>query len=227
MEIILKEDIIGLGFKNDIVKVKNGYANNYLVPTGKAAYATESAKKVLAEDLRQKAHKLAKIKEEAEALAAKINAVPALVIPMKVSTTGTIYGSVTNVQIAEGLAAAGVEVDRKKIVVGEVKAIGSYTASVKLHKEVTATVDFTVINDSEPEAPAEEETPAEVKAPAAEEAPVVEEAAPVEEAPAEEPAAEETPVEEAPAEEPVAEKAAPAEEAPAEEAAAEETPAEE
>ena len=106
MEIILKEDIIGLGFKNDIVKVKNGYANNYLVPTGKAAYATESAKKVLAEDLRQKAHKLAKIKEEAEALAAKINAVPALVIPMKVSTTGTIYGSVTNVQIAEGLAAA-------------------------------------------------------------------------------------------------------------------------
>ena len=226
MEIILKEDIIGLGFKNDIVKVKNGYANNYLVPTGKAAYATESAKKVLAEDLRQKAHKLAKIKEEAEALAAKINAVPALVIPMKVSTTGTIYGSVTNVQIAEGLAAAGVEVDRKKIVVGEVKAIGSYTASVKLHKEVTATVDFTVINDSEPEAPAEEETPAEVKAPAAE-APVVEEAAPVEEAPAEEPAAEETPVEEAPAEEPVAEEAAPAEEAPAEEAAAEETPAEE
>ena len=221
MEIILKEDIIGLGFKNDIVKVKNGYANNYLVPTGKAAYATESAKKVLAEDLRQKAHKLAKIKEEAEALAAKINAVPALVIPMKVSTTGTIYGSVTNVQIAEGLAAAGVEVDRKKIVVGEVKAIGSYTASVKLHKEVTATVDFTVINDSEPEAPAEEETPAEVKAP------VVEEAAPVEEAPAEEPAAEETPVEEAPAEEPVAEEAAPAEEAPAEEAAAEETPAEE
>ncbi len=221
MEIILKEDIIGLGFKNDIVKVKNGYANNYLVPTGKAAYATESAKKVLAEDLRQKAHKLAKIKEEAEALAAKINAVPALVIPMKVSTTGTIYGSVTNVQIAEGLAAAGVEVDRKKIVVGEVKAIGSYTASVKLHKEVTATVDFTVINDSEPEAPAEEETPAEV------ETPVAEEAAPVEEAPAEEPAAEETPVEEAPAEEPVAEEAAPAEEAPAEEAAAEETPAEE
>ncbi len=227
MEIILKEDIIGLGFKNDIVKVKNGYANNYLVPTGKAAYATESAKKVLAEDLRQKAHKLAKIKEEAEALAAKINAVPALVIPMKVSTTGTIYGSVTNVQIAEGLAAAGVEVDRKKIVVGEVKAIGSYTASVKLHKEVTATVDFTVINDSEPEAPAEEETPAEVKAPAAEEAPVVEEAAPVEEAPAEEPAAEKTTVEEAPVEEPVAEEAAPAEEAPAEEAAAEETPAEE
>ena len=202
MEIILKEDIIGLGFKNDIVKVKNGYANNYLVPTGKAAYATESAKKVLAEDLRQKAHKLAKIKEEAEALAAKINAVPALIIPMKVSTTGTIYGSVTNVQIAEGLAAAGVEVDRKKIVVGEVKAVGSYTASVKLHKEVTATVEFTVVNDAEPEAPAEEEVPAVEEAPAVKEAPAVEEAPAAEEAaPVEEPAAEEAPAEETPAEE--------------------------
>jgi len=206
MEIILKEDIIGLGFKNDIVKVKNGYANNYLVPTGKAAYATESAKKVLAEDLRQKAHKLAKIKEEAEALAAKINAVPALVIPMKVSTTGTIYGSVTNVQIAEGLAAAGVEVDRKKIVVGEVKAVGSYTASVKLHKEVTATVEFTVVNDAEPEAPAEEEVPAVEEAPAVEETPAVEEAPAAEEAaPVEEPAAEEAPAEETPAEETPAE----------------------
>lgn len=145
MEIILKEDIIGLGFKNDIVTVKNGYANNYLVPMGKAIPASESAKKVLAEDLRQKAHKLAKIKEEAEALAAKINAVPALVIPMKVSATGTIYGSVTNVQIAEGLAANGVEVDRKKIVLSDVKAVGTYSAVVKLHKEVSATVNFEVV----------------------------------------------------------------------------------
>lgn len=193
MEIILREDIIGLGFKNDIVNVKNGYANNYLVPTGKAVYATESAKKVLAEDLRQKAHKLAKIKEEAEALAAKINAVPTLTIPMKVSATGTIYGSVTNVQIAEGLAAQGIEIDRKKIVVGEVKAVGSYSASVKLHKEVTATVNFNVINDSEE--------------------------APVEEAPAEEAAAP-APVEEAPVEETPAETEAQAEEAQAEEEAA-------
>ena len=188
MEIILKEDIIGLGFKNDIVNVKNGYANNYLVPTGKAAYATENAKKQLAEDLRQKAHKLAKIKEEAEALAAKINAVPALTIPMKVSSTGTIYGSVTNVQIAEGLAAQGIEVDRKKIIVSDVKAVGNYTASVKLHKEVTATVEFNVISEGGEE-PVEEETP------------VVEAAAPV---------VEEAPVEEAPA---VEEEAAPAEEA--------------
>ena len=152
MEIILKEDIIGLGFKNDIVTVKDGYANNYLVPMGKAIPASESAKKVLAEDLRQKAHKLAKIKEEAEALAAKINAVPVLVIPMKVSATGTIYGSVTNVQIAEGLAANGVEVDRKKIVLSDVKAVGTYSAVVKLHKEVSATVNFEVVAESASEA---------------------------------------------------------------------------
>ena len=210
MEIILKEDIIGLGFKNDIVNVKNGYANNYLVPTGKAEYATESAKKQLAEDLRQKAHKLAKIKEEAEALAAKINAVPALTIPMKVSSTGTIYGSVTNVQIAEGLAAQGIEVDRKKIIVSDVKAVGNYTASVKLHKEVTATVEFNVI--SEGGEPVEEEAPVEETAVAvAEEAPIEEPAAPAaEEAPVEEPAA---PVaEEVPAEEPAAEEETPAEE---------------
>ena len=220
MEIILKEDIIGLGFKNDIVNVKNGYANNYLVPTGKAAYATENAKKQLAEDLRQKAHKLAKIKEEAEALAAKINAVPALTIPMKVSSTGTIYGSVTNVQIAEGLAAQGIEVDRKKIIVSDVKAVGNYTASVKLHKEVTATVEFNVISEGGEE-PVEEETPVVEAA-----APVVEEA-PVEEAPAVEeeaaPAEEEAPaVEEEAA--PAAEEEAPADEeeaAPAEEAAEE------
>lgn len=194
MEIILKEDIIGLGFKNDIVNVKNGYANNYLVPTGKAAYATESAKKVLAEDLRQKAHKLAKIKEEAEALAAKINAVPALTIPMKVSSTGTIYGSVTNVQIAEGLAAQGIEVDRKKIVVSDVKAVGNYTASVKLHKEVTATVEFNVISEGGEELAEEEAPVVEAAAPVVEEAPAVEE----EVAPAEEetPATEEAPAEE-------------------------------
>lgn len=200
MEIILKEDIIGLGFKNDIVKVKNGYANNYLLPTGKAVIASESAKKVLAENLKQQAHKLQKIKEAAEALGARINSVEKLVIPMKVSATGTIYGSVTNVQIADGLREKGIEVDRKKIVVGEVKSVGSYQAHVHLHKEVTATVNFDVVAEgeetpAETEAPATEapatETPAETAAPAeeprAEEAtPAVEEAAPATEAPAEE-----------------------------------------
>ena len=145
MEIILKEDVTNLGYKNDIVTVKSGYGRNYLIPTGKAVIASPAAKKMLAEDLRQKAHKLAKIKEEAEALAAKINAVTTLVIPMKVSATGTIYGSVTNVQIAEGLAAQGVEVDRKKIVLADVESVGSYSATVKLHKEVSATVNFEVV----------------------------------------------------------------------------------
>ena len=185
MEIILKEDIIGLGFKNDIVKVKNGYANNYLLPTGKAVVASESQKKILAENLKQQAHKLLKIKEAAEDLAKKINAVEKIVIPMKVSATGTIYGSVTNVQIADGLKENGIEVDRKKIIVGDVKSVGSYQAQVRLHKEVTATVNFDVVAEGE-EAPAVEEAPAQEAAPA-EETPV---APAAEEAPATEAASE-------------------------------------
>lgn len=214
MEIILKEDIIGLGFKNDIVKVKNGYANNYLLPTGKAVIASESAKKILSENLKQQAHKLQKIKESAEALGARINAVEKLVIPMKVSATGTIYGSVTNVQIADGLREKGIEVDRKKIVVGDVKSVGSYQAHVHLHKEVTATVNFDVVAEGEDTtaAPAAEEATA---APAAE-APKAEEAAPAVETAAE-PAAEAAPATEAPTED------APA--APEADAAAEEAPA--
>ena len=96
MELILKEDIIGLGYKNDIVTVKDGYGRNYLIPTHKAIIASESAKKMLAEELKQRAHKLAKIKEDAQALADKLAQVETLVIPMKVGNTGTIYGSVNN-----------------------------------------------------------------------------------------------------------------------------------
>lgn len=201
MEIILKEDIIGLGFKNDIVKVKNGYANNYLLPTGKAILASESAKKILAENLKQQAHKLQKIKEDAEALGKKIESVEKLIIPMKVSATGTIYGSVTNVQIADGLREKGIDVDRKKIVVGEVKSVGSYQAHVHLHKEVTATVNFDVVAEGE-EAPAQ--TPAETEASATEApaAPAVEEATAA-------PATEEAPATEAPAEEAPAAEPAP------------------
>ena len=99
MEIILKEDIIGLGYKNDIVDVKSGYGRNYLIPTGKAVIASDSAKKMLAEDLKQRAHKLEKIKNEAQALADKLAEV-ALTIPTKVSATGVIYGSVNSLQIA-------------------------------------------------------------------------------------------------------------------------------
>ena len=148
MELILKEDVINLGYKDDIVKVKDGYGRNYLIPTGKAVIASESAKKVLAENLRQRAHKLAKIKADAEALAAKFEGV-ALTIATKVSATGAVYGSVGAIQIAEELAKLGLEIDRKTIFVSAVKEIGSYEATVKLHKEVTVKVPFTVVAEAE------------------------------------------------------------------------------
>ena len=143
MEIILKEDVINLGYKNDIVKVKDGYGRNYLIPQGKAVIATESAKKVLAENERQRAHKLAKIKADAEAQAAKLNGVK-VVITAKVNEDGTIFGGVGAAQVAEALAAKGFEVDRKIIVAETVKAIGEYTATINLHKEVKAEVTFEV-----------------------------------------------------------------------------------
>ena len=148
MELILKEDVINLGYKDDIVKVKDGYGRNYLIPTGKAFIASESAKKVLAENLRQRAHKLAKIKADAEALAAKFEGV-SLTIATKVSATGAVYGSVGAIQIAEELAKLGLEIDRKTIFVSAVKEIGSYEATVKLHKEVAVKVPFTVVAEAE------------------------------------------------------------------------------
>ena len=147
MEIILKEDIAGLGYKNDIVKVKDGYGRNYLIPQGKAVIATESAKKVLAENERQRAHKLAKIKADAEALAAKLNGVK-VSISAKVNEDGTIFGGVGAAQVAEALAAKGFEVDRKAIVAETVKAVGEYTATINLHKEVKAEVTFEVVAEA-------------------------------------------------------------------------------
>ena len=144
MEIILKEDIIGLGFKNDIVNVKPGYGRNYLIPFGKAVIASESAKKVLAEDLRQRAHKLEKIKNEAVALGEKLAAV-SLTIPTKVSSTGAIYGSVNSLHISDELKKLGFDIDRKIIVVKDVKEVGSYKATVKLHKEVSVEIPFEVV----------------------------------------------------------------------------------
>ena len=145
MELILIEDVAGLGYKNDIVSVKKGYGRNYLIPQGKAIIASESARKVLAENLKQRAHKLAKIKADAEELAAKLAPV-ALTIATKVSATGTIFGAVTNIQIAEELAKLGFEIDRKTIVVKEtIKEVGSYKATVKLHKEVSVEIPFEVI----------------------------------------------------------------------------------
>ena len=145
MELILIEDVAGLGYKNDIVSVKKGYGRNYLIPQGKAVIASESARKVLAENLKQRAHKLAKIKADAEELAAKLAPV-ALTIATKVSATGTIFGAVGNIQIAEALAKLGFEIDRKTIVVKDtVKEVGSYKAIVKLHKEVSVEIPFEVV----------------------------------------------------------------------------------
>ena len=144
MQVILKEDVINLGYKDDIVNVKPGYGRNYLIPTGKAVIATESAKKVLAENLRQRAHKLEKIKADAATLAEQLNKV-SLVIATKVSQTGTIYGSVNSLQIADELKKLGYEIDRKAIEVADVKAVGNYVAKVKLHKEISAEVPFEVV----------------------------------------------------------------------------------
>ena len=145
IEIILKEEVVNLGYKYDIVTVKSGYGRNYLIPTGKAIIASPSAKKMLAEELKQRAHKLEKIKKDAEAMAAKLEGV-SLTIATKVSSTGTIFGSVSNIQIAEALAKLGHEVDRKIIVVKDaVKEVGSYKAVVKLHKEVAVEIPFEVV----------------------------------------------------------------------------------
>ncbi|MBE6293901.1 MAG: 50S ribosomal protein L9 [Bacteroidaceae bacterium] len=144
MELILKEDVINLGYKDDIVKVKDGYGRNYLIPTGKAVIATPSAKKVLAENLRQRAHKLAQIKADAEELAKKLEVV-SLTIATKVSATGTIFGSVGAIQIAEELGKLGFEIDRKIISVDAVKEVGNYNATVRLHKEVAVKIPFTVV----------------------------------------------------------------------------------
>ena len=144
MQVILKEDVINLGYKDDIVNVKPGYGRNYLIPTGKAVIASESAKKVLAENLRQRAHKLEKIKADAATLAEQLNKV-SLVIATKVSQTGTIYGSVNSLQIADELKKLGYEIDRKAIEVADVKVIGNYVAKVKLHKEISAEVPFEVV----------------------------------------------------------------------------------
>jgi large subunit ribosomal protein L9 len=145
MEIILKEDVINLGYKGDIVNVKPGYGRNFLIPTKKAILATESAKKMLAEDLKQRAHKLERLKNDAIELAEKLKDLT-LSVGAKTSTTGKIFGAVGPIQIADAFEKAGFTVDRKVIVLKDaVKEIGSYKATLKLHKEVTIEVAFEVV----------------------------------------------------------------------------------
>ncbi len=144
MEIILKKDVANLGHADDIVNVKTGYAVNYLIPQGYAVMATASAKKVHAENLRQSAHKIAKFVGDAEALAAKLGETT-VQVAVKVSESGKIYGSVTAAQLAEALAAVGIEVDKKDITVEAAKELGTYEATVKCFRDVKGTFKYEIV----------------------------------------------------------------------------------
>ena len=148
MEIILKENIEGLGYESDLLTVKDGYGRNFLIPTGKAILATESAKKVREENLRQRAHKEAKLVEAAQAAATKLEGM-AIKIGAKVGESGKIFGSVNTIQLAEVINGLGIDIDRKAIsIVNEpIKNVGSYEAKVKFHKEVVQTITFEVIGE--------------------------------------------------------------------------------
>ena len=178
MEIILKEDIIGLGYKNDIVNVKSGYGRNYLIPTGKGVIASPSAKKQLAEDLRQQAAKIAAKKADAEKRAAQLDGVE-LVIAAKVSATGVTYGSVNTAIVAEELAKKGIEIDRKIITMRDIKKVGTFEATIHFFKDVEVKLPVTVVAENQPESKAEEvketvEAPVEEVETAEEEAPAAE-----------------------------------------------------
>lgn len=146
MEVILKQDLKGLGYKNDIVKVKNGYGRNFLIPQRIAVLATDSNKKMQAEEIKQSSFKEQKLRNEATAMAAKFADIT-IKVGAKAGESGKIFGSVTNIQLAESLKKVGYDVERKNIEMNEdaIKALGTYTAKVRLFKEVTATINFEVI----------------------------------------------------------------------------------
>ena len=146
MEVILKQDLKGLGYKNDIVKVKNGYGRNFLIPQRIAVLATESNKKMQAEEIKQSSFKEEKLRNEATAMAAKFADVT-VKVGAKAGESGKIFGSVTNIQLADALKKAGYEVERKNIEMNEdaIKALGTYSAKVRLFKEISATINFEVI----------------------------------------------------------------------------------
>ena len=148
MKIILKQDIPNLGYKNDIVSVRDGYGRNYLIPQGLAMVATESAKKIMAENMKQRAHKEEKIKNEALELKAKLEGVK-ISVGAKTSSTGKIFGSVNNIQLSEALQKEGYNIDRKNILVkgDTIKEVGSYVAKIKLHKEVEFELPFEVFSE--------------------------------------------------------------------------------
>ncbi|MEO5979155.1 MAG: 50S ribosomal protein L9 [Chryseolinea sp.] len=145
MEVILKQDVAGLGYKNDTVKVKGGYGNNYLIPNGYALIANESNKRLITENIRQASHKAAKVKQDAEAIAARIGDL-VIEIGTKAGESGKIFGAVTALQIADVLKSKGFDIDRKKVVLKEVpKQLGTYSATLDLHKEVKKEIQIKVV----------------------------------------------------------------------------------
>lgn len=148
MEVILKKDVAHLGYKDDVVKVKDGYGRNYLMPRGLAIPATESAKKMHAETLKQRAHKEAKVKAEAEKTAAKLKEV-VIKVGAKAGESGKIFGSVNTIQLSDSLKKLGFDIDRKNISIKNepIKTLGKYEAVVKLHKEISANITFEVVEE--------------------------------------------------------------------------------
>jgi large subunit ribosomal protein L9 len=147
MEVILKQDVSGVGYKNDIVKVKAGYGNNYLIPNGFALIANDSNKRLVKENVRQAAHKAAKVKQDAEAVAAKVGELT-IEIKTKAGESGKIFGAVTALQISDALKAKGFDIDRKKVVLKESpKQLGTYNAVLDLHKEVKHEIKVKVVGE--------------------------------------------------------------------------------
>ncbi len=146
MKVILKDFVKGFGEKNDIVEVKNGYGRNYLIPQGLATIATPSAIKMAEENVRQAAHKQAKIKEDAQAMADKLEGLK-LTVPTKAGSNGKIFGSVTTIQLAQSLAERGFDVDKRKISAPDMKNLGEYKATISLHKEVSVEINVDVTQE--------------------------------------------------------------------------------
>ena len=148
MEVILIQDVANLGYKNDIVKVRDGYGRNYLLPNKLAIIANESNRKQLAENLKQQAHKLAKLLADAQALAEKLASI-VITVPVKANEDGKIFGTVTTQQIADALKAQEIEVDKKVITVEPIKQVGEYEATARLHREVKAAIKINVVAEAE------------------------------------------------------------------------------
>jgi large subunit ribosomal protein L9 len=148
MQIILKEDVANLGHKNDLVEVKPGYGRNYLIPKSLGILATPSARKVHAENMRQRAHKETKLLTDANEIAKRLDGLK-IQIGAKTGSTGKIFGSVNNIQIAEALEKEGFNIDRKQIAITEehIKEVGTYSAVIKLHKDIKATIEFEVFSE--------------------------------------------------------------------------------